>query len=148
MRPYYHLCRQEQPDLSHQTPQKVLILVLGEWYTNCYMIPELAIKYNLWQVGSVLVSLRLYQESKVGQELMYMQHRYMVCGKSHILHDLVFDQNVNDDDYSTPLIHETLDVDQKMVILVIGLYNNIFLHICVQHQHYPEHDIICLYILF
>ena len=72
----------------------------------------------------------------------------MVCGKSHIFHDLVFDQNVNDDDYSTPLIHETLDVDQKMVILVIGLYNNIFLHICVQHQHYPEHDIICLYILF
>ena len=46
MRPYFHLCRQEQPDVSHQTPQKVLILVLGELYYNCYMSLELAGTYN------------------------------------------------------------------------------------------------------
>ena len=46
MSPNYQLFRQEQPDVSHQTPQKVLILVLGELYYNCYMIPELDSKYN------------------------------------------------------------------------------------------------------
>ena len=60
----------------------------------------------------------------------------------------VLDQNVNDNAYSTPLLHEALYVDHKMVMLGIGLYHNIFTHICVQHQHYPEHDIICLSIFF
>ena len=46
MSKYYHLCRQEQPNVYHQTPQKVLILVLGEWYYNFYMSPEMASKYN------------------------------------------------------------------------------------------------------
>ena len=47
MRPYYNLCRQEQSDLSHKTPKMVLILALGELYSNCYMIPEVVSKYNL-----------------------------------------------------------------------------------------------------
>ena len=66
----------------------------------------------------------------------------------HICHELVLDQNINDNAYSTPLLHDDLDVEHKMVIMVIGLYHNTFSHICVQHQNYPEHDIICLYILF
>ena len=43
-RPYFHLFRQEPPAVSLKTPQKVLILVLGEWYSNCYIGPELANK--------------------------------------------------------------------------------------------------------
>ena len=112
------------------------------------MSPELAIKYNLWQVGSVIVSFMVYQKSKVGISLIYMQHRHMECVKLHIFHDLVLDQNVNDNSYSTPFRHEDLDVDHKILILVIGLYHNTFSHICVQHQNYPEHDIICLSIFF
>ena len=89
MRPYYHLCRQEQPDVSHQMTQKVLILVLGELYSNCCMIPELSSKYNLWQVGSVFKKI-VDQKSMVGQALMYMQHMHMVCGELHICHELVW----------------------------------------------------------
>ena len=84
----------------------------------------------------------------VGQPLMYMQQRHMVCGELHICHDQVLDKNVNENAYSTPFLHEALDVDQNMVMLGIGWYHNIFSHLCVQHQHYPEHDTICLYILF
>ena len=72
----------------------------------------------------------------------------MVCGELHICHDLVLDQNVNDNAYSTPFIHEALDVRHKMVILGIGLYHNTCSHLFVQHQHYPEHDILCLSIFF
>ena len=95
MSPYYHLLCQDQPDLSHQLPQKVLILVLDQWYFNCYMIPELTSKYNWWQVGSVLVYLMVYHKTKVYQALMYMQHKHIVCGDLHINHDLVLDQKVN-----------------------------------------------------
>ena len=77
-----------------------------------------------------------------------MQHRHMVYRELHIFHDLVVDQNINDNTYSTPVRHEDLDVDHKMVLLVIGLYHNKFSHICVKHQHYPEHDVLCLSILF
>ena len=76
-----------------------------------------------------------------------MQHRHMEFSELHICHDLVLDQNVNDNAYSNPLIYEDLDVDHKMVMLGIGFYHNIFLHLCVQHQHYPEHNTICLSIL-
>ena len=72
----------------------------------------------------------------------------MVCAELHIFHDLDLYQNVNDNDYPTPLIHEALDVKHKMVMLGIGWYHNIFSHICVQRQHYPEHDTLCLSILF
>ena len=58
----------------------------------------------------------------IGQALMYMQHRHMVCGESHICHDLVLDQNVNVNAYSNHLLHEDLGVDHNMVILVIGFY--------------------------
>ena len=47
MRPYSKLFRQEQPDVSPQNLEKVLILVTGELYSNFYMIQELASKYNL-----------------------------------------------------------------------------------------------------
>ena len=79
---------------------------------------------------------------------MYIQNRHMECGESHICHDLVSDQSINDNACSTPLLHEALDVDHKMVILGIGLYYNKFSHLCLQHQYYPEHDILCLSILF
>ena len=68
----------------------------------------------------------------------------MVCGKSHICHELVLYQNVNDHAYSTPFIYDALDV----LILGIGLYHNTFSHICVQRQHYPEHGILYMLILF
>ena len=112
------------------------------------MSPELANKYNLHQVGSVPISLNVYQKSRVGKALMYIQHMHMVCGELHICHDLVLDKNLNYNAYSTPLLHEALDVDHKMVILGIGLYYNTCSHICVQHQNYNEHDILCLFIFF
>ena len=148
MRPYFHLFRQEPPDVSHQTPQKVLILMWGEWYSNFYMSLELANKYNWLQFVSVPVLLTEYQKSMVVQALMYMQHRHMVWGKFHICRDLDSDQNVYDNAYPTPLLHEALDVNHKMVMLGIGWYHNTISHICVQHQHYPEHDTLCLSILF
>ena len=148
MWPYFHLLRQEQPYVYHQTPQKLFILVLSQWYYNFYMSPELANNYSWWQVGSVPVPWTKYHKSKVCPSLMYMQHRHMVCGELHILHDLVLDKNVSGNAYSTPLLHEVLDVDHKIIMLGIGLYHNTFSHLCVQHQHYPEHDTLCLSIFF
>ena len=72
----------------------------------------------------------------------------MLCGEFHIFRDLVLDQNVNDNAYSNPLRREALDVDHKMVILGIGLYHNTFSLLCVKHQHYTEHDTLCLLIFF
>ena len=79
---------------------------------------------------------------------MYMQHRHMVCGELHICRDLVLYQNVNDNSYSTPLLHKALDVDHEMVMLGIGWYKNTFSHLCVKLQHCPEHDTLCMSILF
>ena len=75
-----------------------------------------------------------------------MQHRHMVYGKLHIRHDLFLDQNVNDNAYSTPYCHKDFDLDHKMIMLVIVSYYNTFLLLFVQHQHYPEHDTLCMYI--
>ena len=111
------------------------------------MSPELANQYSWLQVASVPLSLAVYQKSKVYPELMYIQHRHMVCGKSHIYHDLFLDQNINDNSYSTPFLHEAFDVYQKMLILGIVCYHNTFSHFCVQHQHYPEHYTLYLSIL-
>ena len=72
----------------------------------------------------------------------------MVCGKFHICYDLVLDQNINDNSYSTPLLDEALDVNHIMVMLGIGSYYNISSLLSVQHQHYPEHDTLCLSIFF
>ena len=63
-------------------------------------------------------------------------------------HDLVLDQSINDNSYSTVFLYGALDMDHKMVILGIGLYHNTFSHLCVQHQHYNEHDTLYLSILF
>ena len=46
------------------------------------------------------------------------------------------------------LRHDVLNVDHKMIMLGIGLCYNTFSHICVQHQHYPKHDTICLFTFF
>ena len=67
--------------------------------------------------------------------------------KLHIFHDLDLDQNVNDNAYPDPLIREALDMNYKILMLGIGWYHNTFSHISVQHQHYPEHDTLCLSIL-
>ena len=72
----------------------------------------------------------------------------MEYGESHICHELVLYQNVNDNAYSTPLLHEALEVDHKMLILGIGLYHNKIYHLCAKHQHYPEQDTLCMFILF
>ena len=101
-----------------------------------------------WQVGSMLVYLTVYQKYKVCQALMYIPHRQRVCGELHIFHDLVLDQNINDNSYSTPLLHEALDVNHIMVMMGIGLYYNISSLLSVQNQHYPEHDTLCLSIFF
>ena len=98
----------------------------------------------MWKFDSVMFCKMVYHKSKVGQVLMYMQHMHMECGKFHTCHDLVLDQNINDNAYSTPLLHEALGVYHKMVIMGIGFYHNTFSHIFVQHQHYPEYDILCL----
>ena len=90
----------------------------------------------------------VYQESKVDQELMYIQHRHMGCGELHICHDLYLDQTLNDNAYPAPLLHEALDVNHKMVMLAIGWYKNTFSNLCVQHQNYHEHDTLCLSIFF
>ena len=45
---------------------------------------------------------------------------------------------VNDNAYSTPYLHEALDLNHKMVMLGICLYHNKISHFCVQHQHFPE----------
>ena len=37
----FNLICQAQPYISHQTLQKVFILVTDQWYYNCYMSPEL-----------------------------------------------------------------------------------------------------------
>ena len=111
------------------------------------MIPELASKYNLWQVGSVIF-LMVYHKYKVGRALMYMQHKNMVCGKLHIFHYLFLDQNINVNAYSTPFLYEDLDVDHKVVMMGIGLYQNIFSLLYVQHKHYTEHDTLYLCNLF
>ena len=64
---------------------------------------------------------------------MYMQQKHMVCGELQICHELVLDQNLNDNAYSTPLIHEALYVDHKMAMLGIRSYHNTFLHLCVKN---------------
>ena len=96
--------------------------------------------------NSLLVYLQVYHISKVCLALMNIQRTHMECGELHICHDLVLDQNLNDNAYSTPLRYEALDVDHKMVMLGIGLYYNKFSLLCVPHQDYPEHDTLCMYI--
>ena len=63
------------------------------------------------------VFLTEHWKSMVGQALMYMQQMHMVCEKLHICHDLDVDQNVYDNAYPTPLLHEALDVNHKMLML-------------------------------
>ena len=72
------------------------------------------------------VLLTEYHKYKVCLELFYMQHMHMVCGELHICHELVLHQTVNDNAYSTPLLHEALDVNNKIVIMGIGWYHNTF----------------------
>ena len=76
----------------------------------------------MWQVVSVIVSLKVYQKYKFGQALMYMKDMHMLYGKLNIYHDLVLDQNINDNVYSTPLYHEFWNVDHKITMLGIGLH--------------------------
>ena len=68
----------------------------------------------------MLVLLTEDQKSIFGQALMYMQHRHMVCGELHIFHDLDLDQNVDHNHYPTPLLHEALDGNHRIVMLEIG----------------------------
>ena len=79
---------------------------------------------------------------------MYIQRNHMLCRKLRICHDLYLYQNLNYNAYSTPLRHEDLDMYHKMVIMGIDLCYNTFSHLCVKHQHYHEHDTLCLFILY
>ena len=94
------------------------------------------------------VLLTEHRKSMVGQALIYMQHRHMVCGELHICYDLDLDQNLNDNAYPNPFLHEDLGVNHKMLMLGICWYHNTVSHICVKHQNYPEHDNICMFIFF
>ena len=94
------------------------------------------------------IFLNGYRKYKVCQALIYTQQRHMACSKLHICHDLYLDQNANDNAYQTPLLHEALDVNNRMVMFVIGLYQNKFSHLCVENQHYLENDTICVSIFF
>ena len=77
-----------------------------------------------------------------------MSHLGDVTSDPVICHDLVLDQNANDNAYPTPLLFKDLDVEHKMLMLLIGLFHNKFSHLCVQHQHCTEHDTLCLSVLF
>ena len=94
------------------------------------------------------VSVTVYHKSRFCPSLMCIQHSHMVCGELHICHDLVLNQNINYNAYSTPFLHGVLDVDHKMVMLGIIWYHNTFPYLCVQHQNYSEHDTLCLSIFF
>ena len=147
-RPYYHLFHQEQPGVFHQMRHKGLTSVTIRSCSNCWSTLILANKCTWWQVYSAFVYLMVYHISKVCPALMYMQHMHMVYGELQIYHYLVLDQNLNDNAYSTPLRHEVWNMDHKKVMLGIYLCYNSFSHLGVQHQHYPEHDTVCLSILF
>ena len=75
-------------------------------------------------------------------------HMHMVYGGFHRHHYLVLDQNASDNIFSTPLCHEVWNVDHKMVMQVIYFCYNTFSHLCLQHQHYLEHDTVCLSIFY
>ena len=90
----------------------------------------------------------VYQISTVCLELMYMQQKHMVYGELHIYHYLVLNQNANNNAYLTPLRHEVWNVEHKFIILGVYLCYNTFLHLGVKNQNYPEHDTVCMYILF
>ena len=68
----------------------------------------------------------VYHISKVCISLMYMQQNHMVYLDCHISPFLVLDQNANDNDYSTALLHEVCNMDQKMIITGIDLCYNTF----------------------
>ena len=79
---------------------------------------------------------------------MYMKHRRMLYGEFHRPHYLVLDQSASDNSLLILLRHEVWNVDNKMIILIIGLCYNAFSRIFVQQQHYLKHDTVCLSILF
>ena len=125
MRPYFQLSFQEPPDVSHQTPQNILILVSGEWYFN-FIWTQNWPRITTNDRFIACLFFNEHQKSMVGQTLMYVQHRHMVYGKFHICHDLDLDQNVYDNAYPTLLLHDALDVNHKMVMLGVGWYRNTF----------------------
>ena len=100
----------------------------------------MANKCTWWHVYSALVYLMKYQISKVCLALIYKKYKHMVYGELHILPYLVLDKDANYNAYSNLIRHEVWNVDQRIIILRIDLCYNIFSHIWVQHQHYPEHD--------
>ena len=108
----------------------------------------LANKCTWLQVHSVIFHYIVYQISKVCIALMYIQQRHMVYGEFHIYPYLVLDQNANGNAYSTPLRNKVWNVDHKMIIQGIDLCYNKCSYICVQRQHYPEYDTVCLSIFF
>ena len=116
--------------------------------SNCYRTLILVNKCTWWKVYSALVFLVVYLISKVCLALMWIQHKLMVHCGLNILPFLLLYQNADDIAYSIPLHHEVWNVDQKMIILGIDLCYNTFSHLWVQHQHYTEHDNVCLSILF
>ena len=63
---------------------------------------------------------------------MYIHHRHRVYGVLQMCYDLVLDETVYDNSYSTFLHHVVLCVDHKMSIMEIGLYL-IFFNIFVRN---------------
>ena len=128
--------------------QKGLTSVAILLCSNCWSNLILANKFTWLQFYSALFYLMVYQISKVCLSLMYMQHNHMLYGEFFRHHCQVLDQNANYNAYSNPLRHEVWNLDHNMGIVGIYLCYNTFSHLCVQQQHYPEHDTVCLSIFF
>ena len=93
------------------------------------MIPELANRYNLRQVGRVLVFLKVYHNpSLVKHWCTYNIVTWNAASCTYVM--------------------TQFGIKTQMVMLRIGFYHNKFSHICVKHQHYPEHDILCMSVFF
>ena len=73
----------------------------------------------------------VYHKPTFGQALMYIKHNHMEYSELHTCHDLFFDQKVNDNAYSTPLLREALYMYHKMAILGIGFITiNFHIFVC------------------
>ena len=116
--------------------------------SDCWMALGMANERTWLQFYSARFYLMVYQISKVCTEFLYIQHRHMVYGNFHRRHYLVLDQNASDNAYLSPLHHEVWNMDLKMVMLEIDKCCNTFSHLCVQRQHYLEHNTVCMSIFF
>ena len=139
MRPYHHSFHQYQPGVFHKMDQEGLIYVTIGWCSNSLMTLGLVNSCTWWKIDSVIVFNVIYD---------IQGFLSLIYGELYKHHYLIFDQNANDNSYSSLLCHEFCNVAHKMLMMVIDLCYNTFTHLCAQHQHYPEQDTLHLSIFF